>query len=112
LRAIRFAGSSPISALITLPLANRRQRWLITFYCSSATIAAMIGLAATSLFPRLVPSITDLNYSLTIFNSSSTPRTLLTMLVIAGIGMPLVIGYTAVIYRVFRGRVVLNEDSY
>jgi cytochrome d ubiquinol oxidase subunit II len=34
------------------------------------------------------------------------------MLVIALIGMPLVIGYTVFICRVFKGRVVLDESSY
>jgi len=36
----------------------------------------------------------------------------LTMLVIALIGMPIVIGYTIFVYRVFKGKVVLGEDSY
>ena len=31
---------------------------------------------------------------------------------IALVGMPLVIGYTFLIYRAFRGPVVLHEDSY
>ena len=34
------------------------------------------------------------------------------MLVIALIGMPLVIVYTAVIYRAFKGKVMLTEESY
>ena len=71
-----------------------------------------MGLAGAGLFPRLLPSITDPSASLTIYNASSTPRTLTAMLVIALIGMPLVIGYTAFIYKAFRGKVVLSEDSY
>ena len=54
----------------------------------------------------------DLANSLTIYNASSTPRTLAVMLVIALVGMPLVILYTAYIYRTFRGRTVLTADSY
>ncbi|MHC5012708.1 MAG: cytochrome d ubiquinol oxidase subunit II, partial [Planctomycetota bacterium] len=73
---------------------------------------AGIGFAALSLFPRLVPSITNLEHSLTIYNASSTERTLMVMLVIALIGMPFVIGYTFVIYRAFKGKVVLDETSY
>ena len=67
---------------------------------------------AISLFPRLVPSLTDLNNSLTIYNASSTERTLFTMLIIALIGMPFVIGYTIFIYRAFKGKVRLGEESY
>jgi cytochrome d ubiquinol oxidase subunit II len=75
-------------------------------------IAGMIGLAAVSLFPRLVPSSIDLAYSLTIANSSSTPASQTVMLIIALIGMPLVVAYTIVIHRVFRGKVRITGDSY
>lgn len=75
-------------------------------------ILSVIGLAAVSMFPRLVLSSIDLNYSLTIYNASSTPRTLTTMLIMALIGMPIVIGYTIYIYRVFRGKTVITEESY
>jgi cytochrome bd-type quinol oxidase subunit 2 len=34
------------------------------------------------------------------------------MLVIALVGMPLVIAYTAWIYRTFRGKTVLTPESY
>ena len=35
-----------------------------------------------------------------------------TMFIIALIGMPIVIAYTAIIYRVFKGKVILTEESY
>lgn len=88
------------------------KRYGYAFIASSAVIAAMMGLAALSLFPNLVPSSLGAAYSLSIRNASSSPRTLGVMLVIALIGMPLVIAYTAIIYRVFKGKVVLGEDSY
>ena len=59
-----------------------------------------------------MPARPDLARSLTIYNASSSPRTLTVMLVIALIGMPFVIGYTIWIYRVFRGQTVLTETSY
>jgi len=101
-----------LGAIIYVPIANRARKFLRAFLASSVTIAAMIGLTATSLFPRMVPSSLDLASSLTIYNASSTPRTLTVMLVIALIGMPLVIGYTACIYKVFMGKVVITDESY
>lgn len=101
-----------LGAIIYVPIANRAGKFLRAFLASAATIAAMIGLTATSLFPRMVPSSLDLAGSLTIYNASSTPRTLTVMLVIALIGMPLVIAYTACVYRVFAGKVVIGNDSY
>ena len=50
--------------------------------------------------------------SLTIYNAASSPKTLGIMLVIAIIGVPLVLAYTASIYWVFRGKVKLDRFSY
>ena len=72
----------------------------------------MLGQMALSLYPRLVPSSIDLHYSLTIYNASSSPLTLQTMLVIALIGVPIVIAYSIFIHYVFRGKVEITEESY
>ncbi|MCK4343209.1 MAG: cytochrome d ubiquinol oxidase subunit II [Phycisphaerae bacterium] len=101
-----------LASIVYIPIVNRAGKFLRAFLGSSATIAAMIGLTAVSLFPRMVPSSLDLASSLTIYNASSTPRTLTVMLVIALIGLPLVIVYTVCIYRAFAGKVVISEDSY
>ncbi len=101
-----------LGSVIYFPIAVRGGKYLRAFLASSVTIASMIGLTGISLFPRMIPSSMDLAYSLTIYNASSTPRTLTVMLIIALIGMPIVIGYTAYIYRVFQGKVVIVEDSY
>jgi cytochrome d ubiquinol oxidase subunit II len=99
-------------SVLGLPVFLRAARYFAAFLASSLAIAAMMGLVAVSLFPRIVPSSMDLTDSLTIYNASSTPRTLQTMLVIALIGMPLVIAYTVAIYRAFKGKVVLAGDDY
>lgn len=101
-----------LGALIYFPISLKAGRFFKAFLASCITIAAMMGLAAISIFPRLVPSSIDLAYSLTIYNASSTHRTLTVMLIIALIGMPLVIAYTFYIYRVFMGKTVISEDSY
>ena len=99
-------------SIIYIPIGLKSGKFGNTFTASSLMIASMILLMALSLFPKLVPSSIDLSYSLTIYNASSTPRTLETMLIIALIGVPLVVGYTIWIYRIFRGKVVLDKDSY
>jgi len=99
-------------SIVYIPIGLKTGKTGYAFTASSLTIASMILLMALSLFPRLVPSSFDLNYSLTIYNASSTPRTLFSMLIIALIGVPIVIGYTIWIYRIFRGKVVMSKDSY
>ncbi len=101
-----------ILALMAIPAYLTASRYGRAFLASCVTIAGMMGLSVLTLYPRLVPSSIDLEYSLTIYNASSSPTTLVTMLVIALIGMPLVLGYTIVIYRIFKGKVVLTPDSY
>jgi cytochrome d ubiquinol oxidase subunit II len=99
-------------SIIYIPIGLKSGKSGNTFTASSLMISSMILLMALSLFPKLVPSSIDLSYSLTIYNASSTPRTLETMLIIALIGVPVVLGYTIWIYRIFRGKVVINKDSY
>lgn len=107
-----LAFLSVVAAIIYVPVALRQGASGKAFTASSVLIAGMIGLMAISLFPRLVPSLTNLSFSFTIYNSSSTQGTLQTMLIIALLGMPLVIGYTIFIYKAFKGKVVIDEDSY
>jgi len=100
-------------SIVYIPIGLKAKRFGYTFLASSVSIGSIIGLLAISLFPRLVPSSIDLvNYSLTIYNASSTQRTLETMLIIVLLGMPIVVGYTIFIYRIFKGKVVLTKDSY
>jgi cytochrome d ubiquinol oxidase subunit II len=98
--------------IIYIPIGLKTGKFGNTFTASALMIAAMILLMALSLFPKLVPSSIDLNYSLTIYNASSTPRTLETMLIIALIGVPIVLGYTIWIYKIFKGKVKIDKDSY
>ena len=101
-----------LGSVLAIPVLVKKAKYFLGFLSSSGAIVSMVGLFALSLFPRLVPSSTDLSYSLTIFNSSSTQRTLGIMLIIALIGVPIVLAYTIMIYRVFKGKVTLTKESY
>jgi len=101
-----------LAAIIYIPTAVRAERFARAFLASAMTIASMIGLMGLSLYPRMIPSSVSPDHSLTIYNASSTPRTLTVMLVIALIGMPLVIAYTVYVYKVFMGKVSPAEGGY
>ena len=100
-----------VLAALAVPLALKR-RGLPAFAFSSVAVLALMGIVGEGLYPNLVPALGDPGRSLTIYNASSTARTLSTMLAIALIGMPVVIAYTVFIYRRFRGPVALDEMSY
>ena len=99
-------------SLAGVPILVRRKRFGAALVASSAAIGAMIGLAAAGLFPRLVPSSTDLANSLTALNSSSTQGTLQAMLIIALVGMPVVLAYTVYVHWIFRGKVAATSEGY
>jgi len=101
-----------LGALLYIPIAIKSNRPFAGLIASGATILGMIGQAGAALYPNLVPALNPEAAGLTIRNASSTAPTLTTMLIIALIGMPVVMAYTILIYRVFRGRVVLDEFSY
>jgi cytochrome d ubiquinol oxidase subunit II len=101
-----------VVAIGAFPVLLARGRPGAAFLASSAAIALLIAVMGQGLFPNLVPALGDPSRSLTIRNASSSPLTLQAMLVIALVGMPFVIAYTAFIYSRFRGPVVLDETSY
>jgi len=101
-----------LASIIYIPISAKAGKIFHAFLSSSIIIASIIGLSAISLFPRLVPSKINLDYSLTIYNSCSSDRTLFTMLIIAIIGVPIVLVYTFFIYRVFKGKTVISKESY
>ena len=71
------------------------------FVLSSCNLLSLFLITALFLFPNIVNG-SDPAASLTIYNASSSPLTLRTMLIIACIGMPVVLGYTIYVYRLFR----------
>ncbi len=112
-RALTWAALGLVTfGLVGIGLFLARGQLGRAFLASATAIAGAVMTVGTSLYPALVPSLGNTSHTLTIYNAASTPGTLTVMLVIALVGMPLVIGYTAFIYWVFRGKVVLTESSY
>lgn len=105
----------PAAALVAALVAwrqIRRTRYFAAFIASATMILALLGAVAAGLYPVMIPSSIDAAYSLTVQNASAADETLTVMLVVAVIGMPFVLLYTAGVYYFFRGRVVLDETSY
>jgi cytochrome d ubiquinol oxidase subunit II len=82
------------------------------FLSSCVSMVCLMGLFGIGMFPHIVYSNPNPEHSLTIYNAASSQKTLGIMLLIAVIGVPLVLSYTASIYWVFRGKVKLDAHSY
>ncbi|MEU6815761.1 cytochrome d ubiquinol oxidase subunit II [Streptomyces sp. NPDC046860] len=80
-----------------------REGW--AFALSGVTIAATVAMLFLSLFPNVMPSTLDPEWSLTVTNASSSPYTLKIMTWCAAIATPLVMLYQGWTYWVFRKRI-------
>ncbi|GAA5526359.1 cytochrome d ubiquinol oxidase subunit II [Herpetosiphon gulosus] len=101
-------GIIPVSALLTLLGAGwfvhtKQTGWAFIMTC--LTIGLSVITIFMALFPRVMISSLDPNWSLTIYNASSSPYTLKIMSFVALIFVPIVLGYQAWTYWVFRQRV-------
>jgi cytochrome d ubiquinol oxidase subunit II len=99
-------------AIANIPREIHLKKYFLAFLSSCASIAALLTLFALGLFPDIVISNPNPEYSLTIYNAASSQKTLGIMLTMAIIGIPFVLTYTISIYWVFRGKVKLTPMSY
>jgi len=104
-----FAPALAVAAALAAFTLSAARRDLATFVCTALTCAATIASAGFALFPFLMPSSADPNSSLTIWDASSSRRTLGVMLLVTVALLPLVLAYTGWVYRVLRGRVTLEH---
>lgn len=82
-----------------------RSRPGTAFLFSALVPTGTIATAGVALFPFLLPSSTNPNASLTVWDASSSELTLGIMLGAVVIFLPIVLAYTAWVYRVLRGPV-------
>jgi cytochrome d ubiquinol oxidase subunit II len=109
--ALGFLG--PVLALIGI----RGRKGALVFAGSSIANVGIIATVGLSMFPFILPSAIDPASSLTAWNASSSHLTLFIMLVCTLVFLPIVLAYTAWVYKVMFGRVRreelrLNPDLY
>ena len=75
----------------------------------------VIGTVGVSMFPFLMPSSTDPSQSFTVWNATSSQRTLLWMTGFSAIFVPLILWYTSWCFYVMRGKVssqAIEQDHH
>lgn len=83
---------------------------LAAFVLQSIAAVCLVALAAVSLFPNLVVAVPgSVGESITLMSAASSDTSLAWMTGIACIGVPLVLVYHVIAYRVFSGRIA-EED--
>ncbi|NBN62840.1 cytochrome d ubiquinol oxidase subunit II [Microvirga tunisiensis] len=101
--ALGFIGA--LGALIGL---NTR-REALTFLASKLSVVGIISTVGVSMFPFILPSSIQPGASLTVWDSSSSHATLFNMLVVTAIFLPMILAYTAFVYRVLWGKVSVES---
>jgi cytochrome d ubiquinol oxidase subunit II len=102
--ALGFIGS----ALAFVGLRSKTSLSLIGSALAATGIVASVG---TSMFPFILPSSRNPNASLTVWDSSSSHLTLFIMLIVTVIFVPIVLAYTAWVFKVLWGRLTTEEAN-
>jgi cytochrome d ubiquinol oxidase subunit II len=101
--ALGFLGA----AATFVGLETRRE--VATFMASELSVLGIVATVGLSMFPFILPSSTDPRSSLTAWDSASSHQTLFNMLVVTVVFLPIVLAYTAWVYKVLWGKV--GEES-
>lgn len=108
---IAIAPVMAVLGLLLLMRALRRPSDLLPLMWSKLAIFGMISSVGLTMFPFILPSNTAPDSSLTVWDASSSHLTLFIMLVATIIFLPLILAYTAWVYRVLWGKVEASPDD-
>ncbi len=106
---IAIAPALGVAGCVMAWQALRSGRELAPLLGSKIAIFGMISSVGLMMFPVMLPSATDPASSLTVWNASSSHLSLFVMLVAACFFLPLIMLYTAWVYRVLWGKVTEDE---
>jgi len=104
--------AAPVCAVvgaIVAYLSLRARHAGAAFMASILVQGGTILTGGFALFPFLLPSSTQPNHSLTVWDASSSAKTLLLMLAGVAVFMPIILAYTSWVFNVLRGRVTLEN---
>lgn len=103
-----FAGAAGVWLLV------QKRAYKTALISSALSLAGVVGTVGVSMFPFLLPSSSNPSQSLTVWDASSSQLTLEIMTVCAVIFVPIILLYTAWVFRVLRGPVTaeaIENDS-
>jgi cytochrome bd ubiquinol oxidase subunit II len=105
----------PVITVVSLIMIRfylaKAQLWR-AWFASSVTIVGTTLFGVVGLYPNLLPSSLNPAFSLTVFNSASSPLTLKIMLGVALTFVPVVLAYQTWVYRLFKDKIVENDPNY
>ncbi|NDJ80946.1 cytochrome d ubiquinol oxidase subunit II [Vibrio campbellii] len=97
-----------VTSLLVCFWATVSRRAGVAFTMSSIAIACIILTAGVTLFPMIMPSSINPSHSLTLWDATSSEKTLGIISIVAIIVVPVILGYTAWCYYKMFGRLDNN----
>jgi cytochrome d ubiquinol oxidase subunit II len=107
-----WAFGAPVAAVGAALLAlvlHRAGQARAAFLAGAVAVAGVVATPAVTAFPFLLPSASHPDHSLTVWDASSSQFTLFLMFVATVVLLPVVLAYTAWVFRVLRGPVDAAE---
>ena len=109
--ALGFVGA--MLASLTARILNSK----LAFLLSALSVMGVVLTVGVSMFPFIMPSSSDPNSSLIVWDSSASQLSLQIMLIVAVIFLPIILAYTAWVYHIMRGKVtsqslIDNDQAY
>ncbi|HSQ39468.1 MAG TPA: cytochrome d ubiquinol oxidase subunit II [Anaerolineales bacterium] len=107
-------GVIPIAAVVVLLVAGyfinqKREGWAFIMVALNIVLTQVTFFTMT--FPNVMLSSTDYDWSLTIYNASSSQYTLTVMSIVALIFVPIVLAYQGWTYYMFRKRISTKKET-
>lgn len=99
------AAAGAVGAYLALRAHHAGAAFMASILVQGGTILT----GGFALFPFLLPSSSFPNQSLTVWDASSSAKTLLLMLVAVAVFLPIILAYTGWVFRVLRGRITLEN---
>ena len=106
---LAFAGG-----ILALVLSGINRAGL-AFVCSGSALTGVILTAGFAMFPFVIPSSTNPNSSLTVFDATSSHLTLNVMFIAVVVFLPIIVVYTSWVYRIMRGKITeekIREETH
>ncbi len=98
-----------VAGLLGIRLFLARKAYFSAWLASALAIVGATFFGIVGLFPNLLPSRINPEYSLTAFNAASSPLTLKIMLMVVLLFIPVVIVYQIWSYSLFKGKVTQQD---
>lgn len=110
--ALITVGALLLICIVAIAVFINKRNYKKAFIGTILTIVFFMLILALQLHPVFLRNTEIIGHDITVYNAAASNKSLEIMLIIAAIGAPLLLIYTYFAYKVFWGKVEIDEHSY